>query len=108
MPQPLRSGPFFRFLRCHEEQESGVRSQNETRLRPGESEDDVMSTFTRETESLSMSALSVVLIGPDEQRRRVVAKALAGPQAKIARVIERYPEVGDLAEIIEADYDVAI
>jgi pilus assembly protein CpaE len=67
-----------------------------------------MSTFTRDTESLSMSALSVVLIGPDEQRRRVVAKALAGPQAKIARVVERYPEVGDLAEIIEADYDVVI
>ena len=67
-----------------------------------------MSTFTRDTESLSMSALSVVLIGPDEQRRRLVAKALAGPQAKIARVVERYPEVGDLAEIIEADYDVVI
>lgn len=67
-----------------------------------------MSTFMRDTESLSMSALSVVLIGPDEQRRRVVAKALAGPQAKIARVVERYPEVGDLAEIIEADYDVVI
>jgi pilus assembly protein CpaE len=67
-----------------------------------------MSTFTRDTESLSMSALSVVLIGPDEQRRRVVVKALAGPQAKIARVVERYPEVGDLAEIIEADYDVVI
>jgi pilus assembly protein CpaE len=67
-----------------------------------------MSTFTRDTESLSMSALSVVLIGPDELRRRVVAKALAGPQAKIARVVERYPEVGDLAEIIEADYDVVI
>ena len=46
-----------------------------------------MSTSTRDTESLSMSALSVVLIGPDEQRRRAVAKALAGPQAKIARVV---------------------
>jgi pilus assembly protein CpaE len=67
-----------------------------------------MSTFMRDTESLSMSALSVVLIGPDEQRRRVVAKALAGPQAKIARVVERYPEVDDLAEIVEADYDVVI
>ena len=67
-----------------------------------------MSTFMRDTESLSMSALSVVLIGPDEQRRRVVAKALAGPQARIAREIERYPKVDDLTDIIEADYDVVI
>ncbi len=67
-----------------------------------------MSTFMRDTESLSMSALSVVLIGPDEQRRRVMARALAGPQAKIAREIERYPEMDDLAEILEADHDVVI
>ena len=67
-----------------------------------------MSTFLRDTESLSMSALSVVLIGPDDQRRRAMAKALAGPQAKIAREVERYPGIDDLAEIIEADCDVVI
>ena len=47
-----------------------------------------------------MSALSVVLIGPDEERRQAVAKALAGPQAKIAREVSRYPDVDDLAEIL--------
>ena len=67
-----------------------------------------MSTFIRETESLSMSALSVVLIGPQEDRRRAVAKALAGPQAIIARELARYPEVEELPELIEADYDVVI
>ncbi|MBV9499609.1 MAG: AAA family ATPase [Acidobacteriaceae bacterium] len=67
-----------------------------------------MSTFMRDTESLSMSALSLVLIGPDEQRRRAVARALAGPQARIAREIEAYPDLDDLTGIIEADYDVVM
>ncbi len=48
-------------------------------------------------------------MGPDEQRREAMAKALAGPQATIARgAFERYPEVDELAEIIEGDYDVVI
>ncbi len=38
-----------------------------------------------------MSALSLVLIGPDEERRRAVAKALAGPQAEIARELYALP-----------------
>ena len=67
-----------------------------------------MSTFMRDTESLSMSALSLVLIGPDDERRRKVAKALAGPQATIARELTRYPQLDDLGSIIEADPDVAI
>ncbi len=67
-----------------------------------------MSTFMRDTESLSMSALSLILIGPHEERRRAVAKALAGPQANIVRELTRYPQVDDLAGIIEADYDVVL
>jgi pilus assembly protein CpaE len=67
-----------------------------------------MSTSIRETESLSMSALSLVLIGPDEERRRAVAKSLAGPQASIARELTRYPQVDDLGEITDADPDVVI
>ena len=73
-----------------------------------ESEDDVMSTFARDTESLSMSSLSLVLIGPDEARRRAAAKALSGPQARIARELTRYPQMDDLAGILEADYDVVV
>ncbi len=67
-----------------------------------------MSTFMRDTESLSMSALSLVLIGPHEERRRAVARALAGPQANIVRELTRYPRVDDLAGIMEADYDVVV
>src|SRR5205085_10381485 len=50
----------------------------------------------------------LVLIGPDEERRRAVAKSLAGPQASIARELTRYPQVDDLGEIIDADPDVVI
>jgi pilus assembly protein CpaE len=67
-----------------------------------------MSTSIREAECLSMGSLSVILIGPDEERRRAVAEALAGPQAKIAREMKDYPEVGDLSEIIDADPDVLL
>ncbi len=67
-----------------------------------------MSTSIRDTESLSMSALSLVLIGPHEERRRAVAHALAGPQATIARELARYPQVDDLTKIIEADHDVIV
>lgn len=67
-----------------------------------------MSSSIRETESLSMSALSLLLIGPDEERRNAVAKALAGPQASIARELKHYPQVDDLEEIIEADHDVIV
>ena len=64
-----------------------------------ESRTSVMSTFMRDTESLSMSALSLVLIGPHEERRRALVKALEGPQAKIARELSRYPQLDDLSEI---------
>jgi len=73
-----------------------------------EDDDIQMSTFMRDTESLRMSALSVVLIGPDEIRRRSLAKALTGPQASIARELARYPEMDEVGEVIEADYDVVI
>jgi pilus assembly protein CpaE len=55
-----------------------------------------------------MSALSLVLIGPNDERRRAVAKALIGPQASIARELTRYPQVDDLEAIIEADHDVIV
>src|SRR5579872_3014208 len=67
-----------------------------------------MSTFIGETESLSMSALSVVIMGPDEEQRKAMAKALAGPQASIARELSRYPEVDELADLVKGDYDVVI
>jgi pilus assembly protein CpaE len=67
-----------------------------------------MSTFMRDAESLSMSSLSLVLIGPDERRRRTVANAFAGPQAAIARELTSYPAVDGLAEFVAGNFDCVI
>jgi pilus assembly protein CpaE len=67
-----------------------------------------MAAFTGQTESLSMSALSVVLIGPDERRRRTLAQALTGPQAVIGREFSAYPDADDLGEFMDADHDAVI
>lgn len=67
-----------------------------------------VTSFTTEAESLSMSALSVVLMGPDAAQRQAMTKALAGPQAKVARVYSGYPEVDELSALMKQDYDVVI
>ncbi len=67
-----------------------------------------MSSYMNDTESLSMSTLSVVVIAPNEQRRVSLIKALAGPQAAIAREFTRYPSRDDVGQIIEADPDVVV
>jgi pilus assembly protein CpaE len=72
------------------------------------SENTAISNMMRDTESLSMTALSIVLIGPDEERCRAVAKAFAGPQATIALELPRYPQLDDLADLIQGDYDAAL
>ncbi len=55
-----------------------------------------------------MSALSVVLIGPEEDSRVRMAQVLTGPQANIARQLTAYPEIDDLAQVIDAETDVVI
>jgi pilus assembly protein CpaE len=67
-----------------------------------------MSTFIRNTESLSMSALSVALIVPDNERRPAISKAFSGTQARIATELTSYPSMDDLAQISGADYDVIV
>jgi pilus assembly protein CpaE len=66
-----------------------------------------MSTFVSEPDSLRMDALSVVLVGPEEEQRHAMRKALAGPQARIAREFSNYSDV-DLGELSAGDYDVII
>ena len=67
-----------------------------------------MSTSMRDTESLSMSALSLVLIGPDEERRRAVVKALAGPQAR-SRASSRAIRSSTISRrSLKPDHDVVI
>lgn len=67
-----------------------------------------MPASVSETEFVSMGALSLVLIAPQEERRRAMAKALGGQQARIARELSAYPQVDDLAGILGAGYDAAV
>lgn len=68
----------------------------------------IMSTFAREAETLSMSTLSVVLIGPDGERRARIAQALEGPQATITHELLTYPHIDDLAPVIDNGNDVLV
>jgi len=67
-----------------------------------------VTSFTEDTDSISMSALSLVLLGPDDKGRLAMTKALAGPQATVAQTYSVYPDVDELTELIKRDYDVAI
>jgi pilus assembly protein CpaE len=67
----------------------------------------VMEVSNRDQESLSMNTLSVVLISPDFARRLRLSKALANPQASVTREVVDYPDIDDLAPIVE-DCDVVI
>ena len=75
-----------------------------------ESECTLMSTTMRDANSSGMSAstLSLILIGPDERRRRAVAKAFTGSEAKIIRELSAYPSVDDLPAMVEEDPDCVI
>ena len=67
-----------------------------------------MSTFTQDPDALGANVLSVALIGPEEQRRKAVARALASSQTNVTREFASYPELDDMPRLLEADYDVII
>jgi pilus assembly protein CpaE len=74
-----------------------------------QSREPVMSTFTRNPDSLAMKALSVVLISPSADRRRTICHALSGTaQATVAQELAGYPSVDDLPQLIQADYEVVL
>lgn len=76
-----------------------------------ESGDDLNSmtpAFTQDSDTLGANIVSVVLIGPDERRRRSMADALRGPQASVAQEYAFYPNLDDASRLAEADYDVII
>jgi len=58
--------------------------------------------------SIHTNALSVVLVVPDEARRRAIARAFAGQQATIAREFGSYPNLGHLSKVTDADCDVIV
>lgn len=68
----------------------------------------MMSTSTQGRDTLDVHVMSVALIGPQEQRRKAVAHALAGSQANVAREFASYPELDDVPQLLESDFDIII
>ena len=60
-------------------------------------------------DSLGAGALSIALIGPDEDRRKAAASALAGCQGGDIREFSSYPpSLDDVPRLLENNYDVII
>jgi Flp pilus assembly CpaE family ATPase len=60
-------------------------------------------------DSLGAGALSIALIGPDEDRRRAAASAIAGCQGGEIREFSTYPpSLDDVPRLLENNYDVII
>jgi pilus assembly protein CpaE len=76
--------------------------------RASESDNVVMATPIQDPDAIGSNVLSVALVGPDEQRRRAIARALVGPQASVAREFSSYPELDDLPRLLEGGYDIII
>lgn len=68
----------------------------------------MMSTSTQGRDTLDVHVMSVALIGPQEQRRKAVAHALAGSQANVAREFASYPELDDVPQLLESEFDIII
>lgn len=82
--------------------------QPKGKLREPRSRDIVMSTSAQGPDMLDVHVMSVALIGPDEQRRKAVASALAGSQANVTREFASYPELDDVPQLLETGFDVII
>jgi pilus assembly protein CpaE len=60
-------------------------------------------------DSLGADALSIALIGPDEERRKAAVMTLAGCQGVVVREFSSYPPgLDDLPKLLEQRYDVII
>ena len=67
-----------------------------------------MSTPTQDRDALGSNVLSVALIGPQEQLRKAMARALTESQASATRELQSYPSLDDVQRLLESDYDVII
>ena len=68
-----------------------------------------MSSFPQAPETLGPGDLSVVLIGPDEQRRQAIAGVLAGCSGVQVREFSSYPtDLNDLSGMLGHHYDIVI
>ena len=62
----------------------------------------------QDQDSVRASALSMVLVAPDEARRRSLARALKGQQATITREFSAYPNIVNLSKVTDADCEVVV
>src|ERR1700740_1909653 len=63
----------------------------------------------QEPELGASGGMKVALIGPNETHRKIVAKALAGSEARTVREFLDYPaSLSDLPSILEQNYDVVM
>lgn len=67
-----------------------------------------MSTFAHDPETLTGNALSVAVIGPEEQQRQALVRALYGPQVNQLHEIRSYPDMDDVPRLLEERFDVVI
>src|SRR5438067_127572 len=67
-----------------------------------------MATSTRDTDVLGNKVLSVALIGAEEHRRSAIAKALEGAQTVVTKEFSSYPDLDDVPQLLEAEFDVII
>ena len=68
-----------------------------------------MSNSMQGLDSFGVGGLSVALIGPHDQRRRIVASALAGANVTQVREFTSYPsKLSDVPRLLEQGYDVII
>ncbi len=68
----------------------------------------VMSTLTQDRDALGAKVLSIALIGPEEQRRKSMARALAGSQANVTQEFPTYPDLDDVPRMLEGGYDLVV
>jgi len=59
-------------------------------------------------DSVRASALAIVVISPDEGRRRALARSLQGQHAAITREFSAYPNIAHLSKVTDLECDVVV
>jgi pilus assembly protein CpaE len=70
--------------------------------------DSLMSIFTHDADALGTTVLSVAVIGPEQQGRSAVARAVLGFHGGGVREFSSYPEIDDLPKMLNSGFDVII
>ena len=68
----------------------------------------MMPAFVHDADSLGADILSVAVIGPEQQGRKAVAKAVVSFHAGPVREFSSYPELDDLPKLLKSEFDVII